>query len=45
MAPFEVGMGAAITLLGVPVYYLGVEWKNKPEWFQNTIGKLSIMLL
>lgn len=39
VAPFEVGMGLAITLLGVPVYYLGVAWKSKPVAFQAAIGK------
>lgn len=39
VAPFEVAMGLGITLLGVPVYYFGVEWKNKPKWMQNSIGK------
>lgn len=39
VAPFEVGMGLGITLLGVPVYYFGVEWKNKPKIIQNSIGK------
>lgn len=34
-APFEVGMGALITLSGVPFYFACVVWKDKPLWFQN----------
>lgn len=33
--PYEVGMGVAITLSGVPAYFVGVAWKNKPVWFQK----------
>lgn len=39
VAPFEVGMGILITLAGVPFYYLGVVWRNKPERFQNFLGR------
>ena len=45
VAPYEVGMGVLITLIGVPVYYVGVAWKSKPQWFQNGIGKFQLMLL
>lgn len=44
VAPLEVGMGLGITLLGVPVYYFGVEWKNKPKWMQNSIGKSTLYI-
>ncbi|XP_012216500.1 Y+L amino acid transporter 2 [Linepithema humile] len=33
--PFEVGMGLVITISGIPAYFLGVAWKNKPIWFQK----------
>lgn len=33
VAPIEVGMGVAITLLGVPFYYICVMWRNKPQGF------------
>lgn len=40
VAPYEVGMGVLITCAGIPVYYAGVVWKDKPKWVQNTIGKI-----
>lgn len=38
-APLEVGMGTLITISGVPAYYLGVKWTDKPRWFQNVMRK------
>lgn len=37
--PFEVSMGVIITLSGVPAFWLGVVWKNKPLWFRNMLCK------
>lgn len=42
VAPYEVFMGMLITLVGIPVYYVGVVWKNKPQWFSAAIGKYSL---
>lgn len=36
--PIEVGMGALITLSGVPAYFAGIVWKNKPLWFLKLNG-------
>ncbi|KDR07989.1 Cystine/glutamate transporter [Zootermopsis nevadensis] len=33
--PFEVIMGAVITLTGLPAFWVGVMWQNKPLWFRN----------
>ncbi|XP_015584755.1 Y+L amino acid transporter 2 [Cephus cinctus] len=33
--PYEVGMGAVITLSGIPAYYMGVVWTQRPRGFQN----------
>lgn len=40
VAPYEVFMGVIITLAGIPVYYMGVVWQDKPKWFQEAIGNL-----
>ncbi|KAH0554951.1 Y+L amino acid transporter 2 [Cotesia glomerata] len=39
--PVEVGMGALITLSGVPAYFAGIVWKNKPTWFLNLNEKAT----
>lgn len=39
VAPYEVGMGILITVAGIPVYWFGVLWKDKPKFVQNAIGK------
>lgn len=44
VAPLEVGMGLLITLIGVPFYYVGVVWKNKPIWLNNLIRKSTFKL-
>lgn len=39
-APKEVGFGVLITVAGIPVYFFGVLWQNKPKSVQNAIGKV-----
>lgn len=39
--PYEVGMGCLLTVLGIPVYLIGVAWKHKPEWFQTRIHRFT----
>ncbi|XP_001655456.2 Y+L amino acid transporter 2 [Aedes aegypti] len=41
VAPYEVGMGVLLTLAGIPVYYVGVAWKNKPESFENVLRRAT----
>ncbi|XP_013996253.1 large neutral amino acids transporter small subunit 2 [Salmo salar] len=41
--PVVCGLGMAIMLTGVPVYFLGVYWDNKPQCFNTFIGKLTHM--
>ena len=38
--PVVIGMGLLITVLGIPVYLLGVWWKNKPQFIHKTMGIL-----
>lgn len=36
--PIDTAIGAAILLSGVPVYYLCVKWKGKPEMYHSFSG-------
>ncbi|KAK9702741.1 Amino acid permease [Popillia japonica] len=40
-APFEVGMGVLITLSGIPAYYFGVKWTDKPAGFIKIMHKFT----
>lgn len=37
--PVVCGVGLAIMMTGVPVYFLGVYWENKPQCCDIALGK------
>nr|XP_020508825.1 large neutral amino acids transporter small subunit 2-like [Labrus bergylta]XP_029136884.1 large neutral amino acids transporter small subunit 2-like [Labrus bergylta]XP_029136885.1 large neutral amino acids transporter small subunit 2-like [Labrus bergylta] len=39
--PVVCGTGLAIMITGIPVYFLGVYWENKPQCFDITMGKIT----
>ncbi|XP_051865935.1 large neutral amino acids transporter small subunit 2-like isoform X2 [Pristis pectinata] len=39
--PVVCGIGLAIMLTGVPVYFLGIYWRNKPECFDNVVDSVT----
>ncbi|KAJ1217338.1 hypothetical protein NDU88_004932 [Pleurodeles waltl] len=42
--PVNTGIGFAITLTGVPAYYLLVIWDNKPKWFRKFSNETTRVL-
>ncbi|GCB81593.1 hypothetical protein scyTo_0023160, partial [Scyliorhinus torazame] len=39
--PVVCGIGLAIMLTGVPVYFLGIYWSNKPECFDKLVDSIT----
>ncbi|CAG9771203.1 unnamed protein product [Ceutorhynchus assimilis] len=42
--PMNTVIGAAITLSGIPVYYLCIKWQNKPKKYTRIVEKLTVFL-
>ncbi|XP_038070441.1 cystine/glutamate transporter-like [Patiria miniata] len=43
-SPLDCGIGAAITVTGIPVYLLFVWWDNQPAWFTNAVDAVTCFL-
>lgn len=39
LAPRKTGISFVVVLSGVPFYFVGVVWKNKPKWLKSAIRK------
>ncbi|XP_053277892.1 solute carrier family 7 member 10a [Pleuronectes platessa] len=39
--PVVCGLGMVIMLTGVPVYFVGVHWRNKPKWIHRVVEKCT----
>ncbi|ESO96320.1 hypothetical protein LOTGIDRAFT_144086 [Lottia gigantea] len=37
--PYTIGMGLLVILSGIPLYWFGVLWTNKPKKFNNLVGE------
>lgn len=40
--PVVCGLGMVIMLTGVPVYFVGVRWKDKPKWIYRVVGESAL---
>ncbi|KAK3921848.1 Large neutral amino acids transporter small subunit 2 [Frankliniella fusca] len=43
VSPVEVGVGIAIILAGIPVYFVFIYWKNKPDWLTKSSHAFNLM--
>lgn len=41
--PVECGIGFTIILTGLPIYFFGVCWKNKPKWLLQGIFSTTVL--
>lgn len=42
--PVVCGLGMVIMLTGVPVYFVGVQWKEKPKWVYRLVGEFFSLI-
>ena len=41
--PFETGMGCAMILTALPVYFIFIHWKQKPTLIKKLLSKISFV--
>ncbi|KAF7491845.1 Large neutral amino acids transporter small subunit 2 [Sarcoptes scabiei] len=44
VSPIETGIGALITLSGIPIYLVTIRWKSKPKCYRKFIEILTIFI-
>ncbi|KAK4008832.1 LOW QUALITY PROTEIN: large neutral amino acids transporter small subunit 2 [Daphnia magna] len=42
--PYEVGAGLLITATGIPAYFIGIYWENKPNWLKSLSRSTTCMV-
>ncbi|XP_023214478.1 large neutral amino acids transporter small subunit 1-like [Centruroides sculpturatus] len=43
VSPWETGIGIAITVSGIPVYFLTIYWKDKPKMYKKVIAWITLI--
>lgn len=43
--PVVCGLGMVIMLTGVPIYFVGVRWRDKPKWIYRLVGEWSLRVI
>lgn len=43
VSPYEVGVGLAFIVAGIPVYFVTIYWENKPMWLVKASNTFNLM--
>uniref|UniRef100_A0A3Q0QPT7 Cystine/glutamate transporter n=1 Tax=Amphilophus citrinellus TaxID=61819 RepID=A0A3Q0QPT7_AMPCI len=43
--PINTGIGFAISLTGIPAYYIFIYFNHRPKWLQRTLGNTSLTVI
>lgn len=41
VSPMEVGIGLAFIICGIPVYFVTIGWKTKPDWLKKMFNDFN----